>query len=51
MRFFVVLQYFNRGGSPVSTTQNIGCPIHYDTIEDGQNKKYNLLFSNTCTNC
>ena len=43
MRFSVVLQYFNRGGSPVSTTQNIGCPIHYDTIEDGQNKK-NLIF-------
>ena len=21
-------------------------PIHYDTIEDGQNNKYHLLFSN-----
>ena len=42
--FCVVLQYFNCGGSPVPTTKNIGCPIHYDTIEDGQNKKSNLAF-------
>ena len=32
--------------TPASTTQNIGCSsIHYDTIEDGQNKKSHLLFS------
>ena len=25
-------------------------PIHYDTIEDGQNKKFHLLFSKSASN-
>ena len=40
------IQYFNRGGYAGIHHSKYWMPNHYDTIEDGQNKKSHLLFSN-----
>ena len=39
------IQYFNRGGAGIHHSK-YRMPIHYDTIEDGQNKTSHSLFSN-----